>query len=149
MTTIKKFEDLEDLLINLRGQHVLLDADIARIYGVETRDINKAVANNPAKFPEGYIIELTLQDKKELVEKFHRFNSLKHSTATPKAFPEKGLYMLAITCPVKCVAPRRGFNRGFEKPAGCSGNPGHHRDICQDPRAFPDHQNTFHKSGQG
>jgi len=95
MTFIKKFEDLEDLIINMRGQNVLLDADVARIYGVETRDINKAVANNPTKFPAGYIIELSLQEKKELVENFHRFNPLKHSSAKPKAFPEKGLYMLA------------------------------------------------------
>jgi hypothetical protein len=116
MTAINKFEDLEDLIVDIRGQNVLLDADVARIYGVETRDINKAVTNNPAKFPAGYVIELSLQEKKELVENFHRFNSLKHSSANPKAFPEKGLYMLATTCPVKCAAPRRGFNRGTEIP---------------------------------
>jgi hypothetical protein len=95
MSEIVKFENLQDRIIELRGQKVLLDADVAQIYGVKTRDINKAVTNNPDKFPEGYIVELSIVEKKELVENFHRFNRLKHSTVNPKAFPEKGLYMLA------------------------------------------------------
>ena len=68
---------------------------MAQIYGVETRDINKAVANNPDKFPAGYIVELSKPEKDELVENFHRFDKLKHSTVNPKAFTEKGLYMMA------------------------------------------------------
>jgi hypothetical protein len=95
MSTLAKFENLKDLIVELRGQSVLLDADVAEIYGVETRDINKAVANNPDKFPTGYFVELSKPEKSELVENFHRFNKLKHSTVNPKAFPEKGLYMLA------------------------------------------------------
>ncbi|MGA7878108.1 MAG: ORF6N domain-containing protein, partial [Desulfoferrobacter sp.] len=90
-----KFENLQDRIIEIRDQKVLLDADVAEIYGVETRDINKAVANNPNKFPAGYVVELSRSEKTELVENFHRFNKLKHSTVNPKAFPEKGLYMLA------------------------------------------------------
>lgn len=92
---IVKIEDLKELIIEARGHNVLLDADIAAIYGVKTRDINKAVANNPDKFPSGYIFELTKSEKTELVENFHRFDRLKHSTVNPKAFSEKGLYMLA------------------------------------------------------
>ena len=46
-----KFENLKPLLVELRGESVLLDSDVAQIYGVETRDINKAVTNNPDKFP--------------------------------------------------------------------------------------------------
>ncbi|MCD4695266.1 MAG: ORF6N domain-containing protein [Bacteroidales bacterium] len=95
MSKIVKFEDLQDRIIELRGQNVLLDADVAQIYLVETRDINKAVTNNPDKFPAGYVFELSKEEKNELVENFHRFNRLKHSTVNPKAFPEKGLYMLA------------------------------------------------------
>jgi len=90
-----KIENLKELIIEMRGQSILLDADVAVIYGVETRDINKAVANNPDKFPAGYIIELSKSEKIELVENFHRFEKLKHSTVNPKAFSEKGLYMLA------------------------------------------------------
>jgi hypothetical protein len=88
-------EEIQGLIIELRGRQVLIDADVAEIYGVVTRDINKAVHNNPDKFPSGYVIELSKEDKRELVENFHRFDRLKHSAVMPKAFTEKGLYMLA------------------------------------------------------
>ena len=92
---IIKFEELESKFITYKNETVLIDSDVAELYGVETRDINKAVKNNLDKFPDGYIIELTKEDKTELVENFHRFNKLKHSTVNPKIFTEKGLYMLA------------------------------------------------------
>ena len=92
---ITKFETLEGKLLELRGTVVLIDRDVAELFGIATKDVNKAVKNNPSKFPEGYVLELTKDEKKELVEKFHRFNTLKHSSVTPKAFTEKGLYMLA------------------------------------------------------
>jgi len=56
------------------------------IYGVETRDINKAVANNPDKFPAGYIDELTKTKKSELVENLHRLEKPKHSIVNPTVF---------------------------------------------------------------
>lgn len=87
--------DVESRIITLRDQQVILDSDVAELYDVETRDINKAVKNNPDKFPEGYIFELKSEEKNELVENFHRFDRQKHSTSMPKAFTEKGLYMLA------------------------------------------------------
>ncbi|HBM16708.1 MAG TPA: DNA-binding protein [Lentisphaeria bacterium] len=65
------------------------------LYNVSTKEINQAVSNNPNKFPNGYVIEVNKITKSELVKNFDRFNSLKHSTAQPKAFTEKGLYMLA------------------------------------------------------
>jgi len=95
MMSIIKFDTIESKLIKYNEQFVIVDSDLAQLYGVETRDINKAVKNNPDKFPDGYIIELTKEDKNELVEKFHRFDRLKHSTVSPKVFTEKGLYMLA------------------------------------------------------
>jgi len=95
MSDILKVGNLEELILEIRGQRVLLDRDIAEIHGVETRDINKAVANNPGKFPAGYLFELSAVEKAELVENFHRFEKLKHSTVNPKVFTEKGLYMLA------------------------------------------------------
>jgi len=94
-STPLSIETINDLVIELRSCKVLLDRDVAQIYGVETRDINKAVTNNSDKFPNEYVLTLTIEEKKELVEKFHRFNSMKHSAAPPKAFTEKGLYMLA------------------------------------------------------
>lgn len=87
--------EVEKLMLNIRGKDVLIDRDVAMLYGVETRDVNKAVKNNPKKFPQGFIFELKTDEKTRLVENFHRFNSLKYSTSLPNAFTEKGLYMLA------------------------------------------------------
>jgi hypothetical protein len=93
-----QFQRLEELILIIRNQKVLLDIDVAQIYCVTTKDVNRAVANNPNKFPEGYIFQLSKIEKKELEENFNRFKNLKnlkHSTVNPKAFTERGLYMLA------------------------------------------------------
>ena len=87
-------EKIEDKIITLRGQKVLLDRDVAALYGVETRDINKSVKNNPDKFPKGYIIELNDSELGKLRWKNSTTN-LSKSRVLPKAFTEKGLYMLA------------------------------------------------------
>jgi len=95
MSNLAKFDDIENKIIDLRNLKVILDSDVALLYGVFTKDINRAVKNNPDKFPEGYTFILTTDEKNELVKNFHRFNNLKHATVKPKAFTEKGLYMLA------------------------------------------------------
>jgi phage regulator Rha-like protein len=92
---ILKFNSVEEKIITVRGISVILDSDVAELYGVETRDINKAVKNNPEKFPEGYLFELVKSEKEEVVENFHHLLNIKFSPVLPKAFTEKGLYMLA------------------------------------------------------
>ena len=92
---IIKFETIEHKLIKCRDDLVLVDKDVAELYGVTTKEINQAVSNNKNKFPNGYVIELSKADKNELVKNFDRFKTLKHSTANPKVFTEKALYMLA------------------------------------------------------
>lgn len=92
--TLVGFEEVEDKIIMLRGQKVLLDRDVAALYGVETRDINKSVKNNPNKFPKGYIMELNDSELKGLRWKNSTTN-LSKSRVLPKAFTEKGLYMIA------------------------------------------------------
>ncbi|MCM1169792.1 MAG: ORF6N domain-containing protein [Bacteroides sp.] len=87
--------NIQDKLIPLRGQYVLLDVDVAAIYGVETKHVNQAVRNNPEKFPEGYVFELQSSEKQEVVKNFDHLPSLKFSSMMPHAFTEKGLYMLA------------------------------------------------------
>ena len=81
--------------MNLRGHQVLIDRDVASLYGVATKRVNEAVKNNLEKFPEGYIIELTNQEKSEVVEIFDHLKNIKFTKTPPKAFTEKGLYMLA------------------------------------------------------
>jgi len=94
MSAIAKFENLKDLIVELRGQSVLLDSDVADLYKVETKRINEAVKNNPDKFPTGYIIELDKTEWDGLKSKFS--TSIKGGKVKlPSAFPEKGLYMLA------------------------------------------------------
>ncbi len=90
-----QFHNVEDKIISVRNQYVILDSDVAELYGVETRDVNKAVKNNSDKFPKGYIFELNKDEKKEVVENFHHLEKLKYPPVSPKAFTEKGLYMLA------------------------------------------------------
>ena len=87
--------EVEKKIITLHNQQVIVDADVADLYGVQTKELNQAVKNNPEKFPKGYILELSELEKFELVKNFDRFKKQKHSTVLPKAFTEKGLYMLA------------------------------------------------------
>jgi len=94
-TSLVKFDDVNNKIIELRELQVILDSDVAQLYGVETRDINKAVKNNPDKFPQGYIFELSKNEKEKVVENFHHLHKIKFSPQLPKAFTEKGLYMLA------------------------------------------------------
>ena len=86
---------IQQLLIPIDNQQVLVDRDVASLYGVATKRINEAVKNNPDKFPEGYVIELNTMQKAKLVENFDHLKSMKYAKTTPKAFTEKGLYMLA------------------------------------------------------
>ena len=81
--------------IVLRNQKVLLDCDVAELYGVKTKEVNQAVKNNPEKFPYGYIFVLDKYEKSEVVKNFDRLNKLKFSTVEPTAFTQRGLYMLA------------------------------------------------------
>ena len=88
-------EKTENKIIFIREQRVILDRDVAELYGVETRRINEALKNNPEKFPDGYVIELTDKEKQYVVENFDHLEKLKYSHVPTKAFTEKGLYMLA------------------------------------------------------
>lgn len=88
------YQEVKDKIIRLREQDVILDFAVAELYGVETREINQAVKNNPNKFPEGYVFEIDKQEFADLRSKNLIANSPKSRTI-PKAFTEKGLYMLA------------------------------------------------------
>ncbi len=99
MSSIVKFDSVNDKILTIHGQDVILDHDVAQLYGVETRIINQAVKNNPNKFPNGYIITLNNEESSALRSKFltleQRGGKGTHSKYNYKAFTEKGLYMLA------------------------------------------------------
>ena len=93
--------EVEGKIVEVRGQKTLLDRDVAALYGVETREVNQAVRNNPRKFPEGYVIETTKEESAALRSKLLTLEPVngkgRHSKYNFKAFTRKGLYMLA-TC---------------------------------------------------
>lgn len=90
-----KYEEVEDKIITIRNQHVLLDSDIAWLYGIETKRVNEAVKNNPEKFPDGYLLELNDSEWEEVRSKFSTSPLGGGRAYKPKAFTERGLYMLA------------------------------------------------------
>lgn len=105
-TVLVTTKEVEACMLPIRGQQVLIDRDVAILYGVETKRINEAVRNNPDKFPEGYIFELTdaeteyvkaVSAKKDdfADENFDRKIVSTKARYAPKAFTERGLYMLA------------------------------------------------------
>ena len=85
---------LEDFIVPLRRWQVILDMHVAQLYGVQTREINKAVKNNPEKFPKGYVIQSKNNELQRLRWKISTAN-LSKRRSLPYAFTEKGLYMLA------------------------------------------------------
>ena len=94
MSVVARFENLKELVIELRGQSVLLDCDVAELYKVETKRVNEAVKNNPDKFPNDYMFEISEGEFVDLRSKFSTAKFAK-TRALPKAFTEKGSYMIA------------------------------------------------------
>lgn len=91
-------DSLKDKLIVIRSQIVLLDSDVAELYGVEAKRINEAVKRNPEKFPEGYCFKLTNEENSYLKSQNVTSSSKNNWGGARKpatAFTEKGLYMLA------------------------------------------------------
>ena len=94
--SIVTYESVQDNILQVNGQNVILDFAVAELYGVETKRINEAVRNNPAKFPKGYVSELDSQEFALLRSKSSTANEVSPMSRTiPKAFTERGLYMLA------------------------------------------------------
>ena len=86
---------VKSYIVEIRQHPVIVDADVAALYGVETKRVNEAVKNNPDKFPEDYMFVLTSDESKDLRSKISTTNLSAKSRSLPKAFTEKGLYMLA------------------------------------------------------
>ncbi len=87
--------EISSKIITVRDTPVLLDADVATLYGVETRRINEAVRENPDKFPEGYMFPVCGRELDSLRSEFPTANLSTKRRSNPNVFTEKGLYMLA------------------------------------------------------
>ena len=106
LTTIVKPELLtavHENIVTLNGVAVITDADVAFLYGVETKRVNEAVRNNPDKFPPDYMFELSADDLAVLRSKISTTKVSTKSRKATKVFTEKGLYMLATILKSKCA----------------------------------------------
>lgn len=92
---IISIEPIESKILLIRGQKVMIDRDLAELYGVPTKVLNQAVKRNIERFPSDFMFLLTKDEKNELVTNCDRLSPLKHSSALPRAFTEHGAVMLA------------------------------------------------------
>lgn len=89
------YSEVHEKLLEIRQQIVMTDADVADLYGVETKRVNEAVRNNPDKFPSHYMFLLTKEELQDLRSNFSTTKVSSKSRTMPKVFTERGLYMLA------------------------------------------------------
>ena len=92
---MKPKKPIESLILNLRGQKLILDADLAELYDVPTKRLNEQVKRNADRFPEDFLIRLTAAEKAEVVASCDHLARLKFSPQLPWAFTEHGAIMAA------------------------------------------------------
>lgn len=95
MKTLIPHEVIEQRIFLIRGRKVMVDRDLAELYGVKTKQLNRQVKRNIQRFPEEFMFRLTEEERAELVPIWHRFRTMKHSSVLPYVFTEHGVAMLA------------------------------------------------------
>ena len=95
MDLIERGLKIDERIYSVRGRQVMIDRDLALLYGVETKQLNRAVKRNIERFPDRFRFQLSDEETSQLVAKCDRFKSLKHSTVNPFAYTEQGVAMLA------------------------------------------------------
>ena len=86
---------IEQRILLIRGQRVILDADLAMLYGAPTRALNQAVRRNLKRFPQDFMFKLTQPEKNEVITICDHLKNLKYAKALPNAFTEHGAIMAA------------------------------------------------------
>lgn len=86
---------IENRIYTMRGVQVMVDRDLAELYGVETKRLNEAVKRNIERFPDKFRFQLTDNEKLKLVADCDRFKLLKHSSSNPFVFTEQGIAMIS------------------------------------------------------
>jgi ORF6N domain len=89
-------EKIERLILLIRGQKVMLDSDLAHLYGVSTKAFNQAIKRNTQRFPPDFKFRLTKREKTEVVTNCDHLKKLRFSPALPAAFTEHGAIMAAV-----------------------------------------------------
>ena len=88
-------EQIGQAILLIRGQKVILDSDLAKLYGATTKRLNEQVKRNRERFPEDFMFQLTKEEKSEVVANCDHLSTLKYSPALPHAFTEHGAIMAA------------------------------------------------------
>lgn len=95
MNELMPIQIIENKIFVIRGIKVMIDRDLAELYGVKTMVLNQAVKRNIKRFPEDFMFKLNDNELKELITNCDRFKTLKHSPSTPYVFTEQGVAMLS------------------------------------------------------
>ena len=88
-------EFIKSRIFTVRGAQVVLDRDLAELYGVQTKVLNQAVKRNANRFPSEFMFALAKDESEELVTNCDRFRSVRHSSVPMRAFSEHGVIMVA------------------------------------------------------
>ena len=108
--------EISDRIYTMRNEQIIIDRDLAELYGVETKRLNEQVKRNSERFPSDFMFQINDNEKNELVAKCDRFNSMKHSTVNPYAFTEQGVYMLSsVLKSKKAIEVNISIIRTFKK----------------------------------
>ena len=94
VSTLVAPESVAQRILLIRGHKVMIDADLADLYGVPTKALNQAIRRNLERFPSDFMFQLTAEEKQELVTNCDHLAKLKFSSSLPHAFTEHGALML-------------------------------------------------------
>ena len=98
--------DIEKLIVTVRGEQVLIDQDIAKIYGVTTGRLNEQAKRNIARFPESFRFQLTKEERDEVLANCDNLRSLKFYPSLPYAYTEQGIGQLSTVVHSKIAIER-------------------------------------------
>jgi hypothetical protein len=87
--------EVEERILSIRGQRVIIDADLAALYGTSTKRLKEQLKRNTERFPDDFVFELTVEEKSEVVANCDHLEKLKYSSVLPLAFTEHGAVMAA------------------------------------------------------
>lgn len=88
-------KEIESRIFEIRNQQVMIDRDLAELYGVETKRLNEQVKRNIDRFPERFMFKLSSEEKEKVVANCDHLQELRFSNVNPYVFTEQGIAMLS------------------------------------------------------
>ena len=139
--TLVKIGKIQQRILLIRGEKVIIDADLAEAYGVTTKALNQAIRRNADRFPPDFMFRLTKDEKQEVVTNCDHLENLKFSPVNPRAFTEHGAIMAAsVLSSRKAIEVSVFVVRAFvQLRETIAGHKEHARKIAQLERKLGDH----------